>query len=368
MGGGISMILGKKKVTYGSNSYPILLAKDFTGLREELNKIPKVSNYIVITEKPIAKIYKKQLDHELDTIPENVHYIYIKGGEKNKHIDRIKKIYHRLVDLGVDRKAVILALGGGVVGDFAGFIAATYQRGIRFVQIPTTLLACVDSSVGGKVAVNIDKGKNMVGCFHQPELVFIPSFVLDTLPSREWSCGLAEILKHSLLAGGEMWKDFSSHSRKDIDSHSKILQKMILDSVAFKAGIVAEDEKEAGLRQILNLGHTTAHAIESLTKYKKYSHGEAVAIGLVTALLLSEKHSSFPKERIDKIATVMDNYQLPISDSSKIDTIIEHMEHDKKKVGSSLMFVVLEDIGKPLYGVAIPREGIADALKKQRKI
>lgn len=359
------MLVGQKTVNHSLGSYSILLSKDFNGLKDEIQKIPNVSNIIIITERPIAQLYLKYLELELKGISNSVHIIFMKGGEKNKHIDRVKKVYHQMVDLGADRKTLVLALGGGVVGDFAGFIASTFQRGVRFVQIPTTLLASVDSSVGGKVAVNLNRGKNMVGTFHQPELVFIPLFTLSTLPKKEWRCGLAEICKHSLLSGGEMWEDFKSHSKKDIHHESEILVKMILDSVGFKSHVVSQDEKEGGLRQILNLGHTTAHAIESLTKYTRYSHGEAVAIGTITAILLSKSLQSFPEAKIPEIIQAMKQYDLPIYDPSKPSDLVDHMAHDKKKEGKILKFVLLEDIGKYQYGIPVERKDILKALKEQ---
>jgi 3-dehydroquinate synthase len=355
----------KVQVVHSNGSYPVKMYPDFNGLKNELESIPNVSRFIFITERSISQIYSKYIESELAGMNIPVHTIFIKGGEKNKHIDRMKKIFNEIIDIGGDRKSVIVALGGGVVGDFAGFIAASYQRGIRFVQIPTTLLACVDSSVGGKVAVNVDKGKNMIGAFHQPILVYIPLFTLSTLHEKQWRCGLAEILKHSLLAGGELWNDFKSHTRKDITIQSNILMKMILDSVRFKASIVGQDEKESGLRQILNLGHTTAHAIESFTKYKKYSHGEAVAIGLITALILSRK-IGFNSEKVKEIISIMKDYNLPIKDESKATELWKHMSHDKKKEGNELKFVLLEEIGLPKYGINMQSKEIISALKEQR--
>jgi 3-dehydroquinate synthase len=353
------------QVVHSNGSYPVKMYPDFIGLKNELESIPNVSRFIFITERSISQIYSKYIESELAGLNIPINTIFIKGGEKNKHIDRMKKIFNEIIEIGGDRKSVIVALGGGVVGDFAGFVAASYQRGIRFVQIPTTLLACVDSSVGGKVAVNVDKGKNMIGAFHQPILVYIPLFTLSTLPEKQWRCGLAEILKHSLLAGGELWNDFKSHTRKEVNIHSNILKKMILDSVRFKASIVGQDEKESGLRQILNLGHTTAHAIESFTKYKKYSHGEAVAIGLITALILSRK-IGFNSEKIKEIISIMKNYNLPTKDESKSSELWKHMSHDKKKEGNELKFVLLEDIGMPKYGISLVSKEIISALKEQR--
>lgn len=360
------MFFSEIKVSYSNGEYPVRMYKDFHGLRLELEKISNVSRFIIISERSISQTYNKYIESELKGYSVPIDQIFIKGGEKNKHISRMKRVFNELIDLGADRKSVIIALGGGVVGDYSGFIAATYQRGIRFIQIPTTLLSCVDSSVGGKVAVNVDKGKNMVGAFHQPELVYIPMFALSTLPEREWSCGLAEMLKHSLLAGGEMWQDFKSHERKDIKVDSEILRKMILDSIRFKASVVAQDEKEGGIRQILNLGHTTAHAIESLTRYKKYSHGEAVAIGLITALILSNK-IGFSIDKVETVTRIMEKYNLPINDNSKPSDIIKHMQHDKKKVGNDLKFVLLEDVGNPKFAVTVSSKEILSALKEQRK-
>lgn len=362
------MLVGSKNVNHSLGNYDILLHRDFTGLSGELLKLSEkknISNLLIITERNIAQLYIKYLESELKGIGIPVNIVFMKGGEKNKHIDRVKKIYHQMVDLGCDRKTVVLALGGGVVGDFAGFIASTYQRGVRFVQIPTTLLASVDSSVGGKVAVNLNRGKNMVGTFHQPELVFMPLFTLSTLPKKEWRCGLAEICKHSLLSGGEMWEDFRSHTKKDIHHESEILVKMVLDSVGFKSKIVSQDEKEGGLRAILNFGHTTAHAIESYTKYSKYSHGEAVAIGMVTALLLSSKVLEFPKEKMPGILEAMKGYDLPVYDSTDPADLVEHMEHDKKKEGNALKFVLLRDIGHYEFGVDVARKDIQKIWKEQ---
>ncbi len=350
-------------VSHSSGSYPILFYKNFTGLKDEILKLENFSSLTIFTERNISQIYLKYLEKELAGIGVPVFIMYLKGGEKNKHIDRLKKVYNQLVETGVDRKGIFLALGGGVVGDFTGFVAATYQRGVRFVQVPTTLLACVDSSVGGKVAVNVDSGKNIVGAFYQPEFVFIPAFCLSTLAEREWRCGFAEIAKHSLLAGNRMWEDFRSHSRRDIESD--LLVRMIMDSVKFKADIVSKDEKEQGIRQILNLGHTTGHALESLTGYKVFSHGEAVSIGIMTALILSREFTGFPNEKIHQVSEAFVRYGLPLFHKTKSKDLIKHMKYDKKKQGSDLKFVLLTDIGSPIFGVSVNKEAIQKAWKEQ---
>jgi len=360
------MILQSRTVEGAGFKYNVELHEDLGGLREKLENLKKVSRFIIITNRDIAGIYEKYLIKEIRSIKIPYHIIYVKAGEKNKHIDRMKKVFHEMVKQDTDRKAVVIAFGGGVVGDFAGFVAATYQRGIRFVQVPTTLLACVDSSVGGKVAVNLDLGKNMIGAFHQPEFVFAPLFTLSTLPSREWSCGIAEIVKHAFLEGGDFLEKISKSKRSDFTAESDLLRYSIDQSVRFKSEIVSQDEREGGIRAILNLGHTTGHAIESLTKYSKYSHGEAVAMGLVTALLLSERILGFSREKLIKAIGIMKSLGLPRGIKENPSKIIEHMEHDKKREGDTLNFVLLEDFGKYKFGVPVERDLVLDILKFQK--
>lgn len=360
------MKLQSRSVAGEGFSYPVELHSDLSGLQERLTSLKGVSQFFVITNREIAGIYEKYLATELKSLSIPFHIIYVKPGEKNKHIDRVKKVYHELIKKEADRKAVIIAFGGGVVGDFAGFIAATYQRGIRFIQVPTTLLACVDSSVGGKVAVNLDLGKNMVGAFYQPEFVYAPLFSLSTLPEREWSCGLAEIVKHAFLDGGDFLTRLEKVSRADFDADSEILRYCIDESVRFKSSVVAQDEKEGGLRAILNLGHTTGHAIESVTKYAKYSHGEAVSMGLMTALLLSKKILGFSDDNLERAVKIMKSLKLPLVMKERASEIVMHMEHDKKKEGNSLKFVLLEDFGKPKFGVSVERDLILETIKLQK--
>ncbi|MCW7463484.1 3-dehydroquinate synthase [Leptospira limi] len=362
------MKLSEREVVGSGFVYPVELHEDFVGLSEKLKDLKKISHVFVLTSREIAGIYEKYLIKELKNSSLPFSFIYLKSGEKNKHIDRVKKVYHQLIEADADRNAVIIAFGGGVVGDFAGFIAATYQRGIRFIQVPTTLLACVDSSVGGKVAVNVDSGKNMVGAFYQPQFVFAPLFTLSTLPKKEWSCGLAEVVKHSFLDGGNFFETLSKSKRSDFFEKSDILRYAIEESVRVKSSIVSQDEKESGLRAVLNLGHTTGHAIESLTLYKKYSHGEAVSVGLVTALLLSKELVGFSESNFQKAISLMSQLELPTVLEEKPDLVLKHMEHDKKKDGNTLKFVLLEDFGKPKFGVPVERKQILEILKRHKGI
>lgn len=362
------MQISEQRVKFGNTNYNVVLYENFEGLATELETIQNVSKYFILTEKKIAKLYLKTLLTELEKTNKPVSVIYIKGKEKNKHIDRLKKVYNQLIDLNADRKSVILALGGGVVGDFSGFVAATFLRGIRFVQIPTTLLACVDSSVGGKVAVNADKGKNMVGAFYQPELVFAPLFTLNTLKSKEWKCGITEVLKHSLLTGGSFFEFMKTKKFEDVKDQNT-LKIFIDESVKFKTSIVAEDEKETGKRAILNLGHTLGHAIESLTDYKKYSHGEAVSIGLVLALFLSKEKANLSESVFLEVLTIMKNLELPTQDKSlSPKKLVQHMLHDKKTSDKKIKFILLPSIGSATWGNIVEEEEILSAIHLQNKL
>lgn len=362
------MKVSSEKVAFGNVNYNVVLYENYDGLALELHKIKDVSRYIIITEKKVAKLYLDEVLSELKKIDLPVSAIIIKGKEKNKHIDRLKKVYNQLIELKTDRKSVILALGGGVVGDFSGFVASTFLRGIRFVQIPTTLLACVDSSVGGKVAVNADKGKNMIGAFHQPELVYAALHSLETLAKREWKCGLAEVLKHSLLTGNYLFEVMKTSFFKDV-YNKESLKVFISESVKFKTSIVAEDERETGKRAILNLGHTLGHAIESVTNYKKYSHGECVSIGLVLALILSKEKMNFSETMFEEILAIMKNLNLPIQDKDvSPKKIVEHMLFDKKTNGNQIKFVLLTGVGNATWGNHIEKKDILTAIEKQNKL
>lgn len=362
------MQISAETVEFGQTKYNVVLYDDFEGLSSELEKIQNVSKFIIITEKKVAKLYLDSVLLELEKLNQSVSVIFTKGKEKNKHIDRLKNVYNHLIELGADRKSVILALGGGVIGDFAGFVAATFLRGIRFVQIPTTLLACVDSSVGGKVAVNADKGKNMIGAFHQPELVFASLNSLETLEEKEWKCGLAEVLKHSLLTGGALFETMKTATFEDVFNKNS-LRIFISESVKFKTSIVAEDERETGKRAILNLGHTLGHAIESLTNYKKYSHGEAVAIGLVLALILSKQKMGFKEETFQEVVKIMQNLKLPLKDESlSAKKLVEHMMHDKKTSNNQIKYILISNIGEASWGNVLSEEEIVSAIKTQQAL
>ncbi|MCB1193899.1 MAG: 3-dehydroquinate synthase [Leptospiraceae bacterium] len=363
------MKLGNEQIKGIGFEYNITLFQDFDGLSNEILQLSNLTNIVVVTDKNVAKLYLDEINKELKKLNLPVYHIILKPSEKNKSIDRVKKVYNKLASLGCDRKSLILAFGGGVVGDFAGFIAATFLRGIRFAQIPTTLLACVDSSVGGKVAVNIDKGKNMVGLFYQPVFVFAPIHTLSTLPLREWRCGVAEVIKHALLSGNKKLVEALNTTKTFKNFYlSEEVKAFILESVRFKASIVAEDEKELGKRAILNLGHTIGHAIESFTKYKKYSHGEAVSIGLVTELVISQEVQNLPSVVTQETVGTLKKLGMPYKENFSMEDLIKHTKYDKKNEQGNVKFVLLQKIGEPLWGIQVEESVLKKSWDMQRKL
>lgn len=361
-------MIAREKISFNTTNYEILLTENFSELGEEILKLEKFSKLFILSEKKVTDLYYEEVSNELDKHQINHDLILMKGTEKNKSIKNVRQTYNELIKKNADRKSIILALGGGVVGDYTGFIAATFLRGIRFVQVPTTLLAMVDSSVGGKVAVNADFGKNMIGSFHQPSLVYQGIHTLKTLKPKEWKCGLAEILKHSLLKGENFFQEIKSFKYESIHD-LKSLKFMILESIKYKTEIVSKDEKETGLRGVLNLGHTLGHAIESATKYKKYSHGEAVAMGLLFAIILSIKKKNLPEKFLSEFIKIMKNFKLRRIDKSlKINELIEHMYHDKKTSEKKLKFILLDEIGKASFGNEILESEILLAFEIYSKI
>ena len=292
--------------------------------------------------------------------------ILLEQGEKNKSLARLGDVYDTLILRGVDRRSILFALGGGVVGDFVGFVAATLLRGVDFIQIPTTLLAAVDSSVGGKTAVNVSQGKNMVGAFHQPRLVYFNIDLLKTLPDREWDCGLAEMVKHAFLESSGRVYGFMLENYRQLRAPGDALARAVLESISVKRAVVNQDEKERGLRAVLNLGHSAAHAIESLTNYEKFSHGEAVSRGLVTALLLSRITLGLSLKELEEMLALMEKLDLPMDTQGfSGDEILAHMQFDKKVVDGKPRFVLLEGRGAPQFDLSVAPDEFKSAWSEQ---
>jgi 3-dehydroquinate synthase len=361
------MILSTERVTTESNQYDIYLAENYNELISSLSTLGSFSSISVISEKKIADYYYSSISQELSKHNIKHQLVLFEGKERNKHISRTGRIYNEIIQFGADRKSLILALGGGVVGDFSGFIAATFLRGIRYVQLPTTLLACVDSSVGGKVAVNADLGKNMIGAFHQPSLVYAGLHTLDTLSLKDWKCGLAEILKHSLLSGGDFFDKMKKITKRNYKKISNV-QFFIKESVKYKSQIVSQDPKENNIRAVLNLGHTMGHAIESFCNYKGITHGEAVSVGLVTALILSEIKLGLDPIVREEVLWIMKNIALPYKYPIPAKEAIKHMLYDKKNQLGKIKYILLKKIGEPDYQHFASPEEIEEAIRIQNSI
>lgn len=329
-------------------SYPIYFTNnEFEHIGDTIKKHIKGSRVFIITDSNVYPLYFDIVYKSLKNSGLNVSHYVIPAGETSKTMEMAEILLNNVYESGLLRDSAIIALGGGVVGDIAGFVAATYMRGVDFVQIPTTLLAQVDSSVGGKVAVNLKNGKNIVGAFHQPRLVYIDTIVLKNLNKREILGGLAEIIKYGVIWDWSLFeyleKNILDILSLDIDKLKSIIKK----SCEIKGKIVSLDEKEENLRAILNYGHTIGHAIEALTGYEKYIHGEAVAIGMVYAAMIALNLGYINNLHFERIKSLIDKTGLPTRyyNLSKED-IIELIKHDKKNREEKIKFVLPIGYGK----------------------
>ncbi|MGQ9473713.1 MAG: 3-dehydroquinate synthase [Candidatus Caldatribacteriaceae bacterium] len=290
--------------------------------------------------------------------------VVIPDGEEYKNLSTVEKIYHQLLKMDLDRKSFLIALGGGVITDVTGFVASTFLRGIDYFQIPTSLLAQVDSSIGGKTGVNMEEGKNLIGTFYQPKGVFINLSFLNTLPEREYREGLGEIVKAAFLAGGEFLASLEKEKKALRERDEWILEKMVGEAVDFKRKIVEKDEKEVGIRSILNYGHTIGHALEKTVGYGKIRHGEAVAIGMVGEALLAWKLGISTEKVFRKQKSILQELGLPVNLDCSLDrsVCLSAMCRDKKREEGKFRFVFLEDFGRPIWGVEVEEKEVLHVL------
>jgi 3-dehydroquinate synthase len=289
----------------------------------------------------------------------------VPAGETAKSLRTVQHCYDRLAAHRLERKSFIVALGGGVVGDLAGFVAATYLRGISFVQVPTTLLAQVDSSVGGKTGVNLKAGKNLVGAFHQPRLVLCDLKTLRALPEREFRAGLAEVIKYGIIYDAALFRRLERNLDRLLARDERYLAHVIARSCAIKAEVVGQDETETGLRAILNFGHTIGHAIENISGYGKYLHGEAIAIGQTAAAWISTRLTGLPERDAMRISGLLAAASLPTIirlNERQRERLFAAMRLDKKVSGGEIKFVLAERIGKVAWGRQVPEEVVRWAL------
>ena len=334
------------KVELGNRSYDICIGENwFPQLGEMLHFVPKASRIIMITDENVNRLYGNRVLAMLRQAGFQVDAAVIPGGEGCKNLTTTASLYEQMVAFGLDRKSTVVALGGGIVGDVAGFAAASYMRGIPCIQIPTTLLAQVDSSVGGKTGVNLPQGKNLVGAFHQPCLVFVDVAFIETLPEREYLTGLAETIKYGIIWDQDFFKYLENHLEQIKARNSQCLVHIIHRCCAIKADIVSQDETEDSLRALLNLGHTFGHAFESLTNYR-FTHGEAVGIGIICASRLAYRLNLLRLQDLDRIENILKGYGLP-TDYGNLNTsdIIAQMHNDKKNIGGRMQIVLPTSIG-----------------------
>jgi 3-dehydroquinate synthase len=363
--------MARIRIELGPSSYEIVVENGLLEhVGEQIEGVCRGRQAIVITEPRVADLYLSTVTQSLASAGLQVSSAEVPGGEACKTLDTAVRLYDRLLDARLDRTGIVIALGGGVVGDVAGFVAATYLRGVDFVQVPTTLLAQVDASIGGKVGVDLPRGKNLVGAFHQPKRVLTDPEVLASLPRREFVSGLAELVKHGIIADRKLFEFVRSHSAALLALDQEALEAAIARSCRIKAGVVSRDEKESGLRAILNFGHTVGHGVEAAAGFGSLAHGEAVSIGMVTAALISAEKGLADEGAAFEIAETLSSLGLPVAPDSGLDTeaVLAAMAHDKKIAFGRARFVLLRRIGDVEIVDDVAQDEVRSALDAQRRL
>ena len=352
------------KIELSDNSYKIDIGYQFLCL-ETFSELTENKEVLLVYDKNISEPVLSETESILKPLSNEFLTIGLDASEENKSQDSIEAIHNLLLDKGFSRQCVLVGLGGGIICDLCGFAAATYQRGVDFILLPTTLLAQVDASVGGKTAINHAKGKNMIGAFHQPVKVLIDTNFLSTLPEREIKSGMVEMIKHGIIED----EDYFNWLEENINQISKLEEPIMCEaikrSVEIKSNIVSQDEKESGVRAILNFGHTFGHGIELIGKYKEYNHGEAVALGILSAAKLSQMTEGLSSECVERIYSVFSKAGIRTTTLTEIDAedLYSAMQSDKKKQGKDLNFIVLEKIGKAKKVSGLSKEKVLKAIK-----
>ena len=355
------------KVPLGDRSYPIKIGNGLLPrLGGECRRLKLGERCGVVTDRTVGPLYAKAALASLRQAGFSPLELRVPAGETAKSLRTIQACYDQLAKHRLERSSFIVALGGGVVGDMAGFLAASYLRGIGFVQVPTTLLSQVDSSVGGKVGVNLKAGKNLVGAFYQPRLVLCDLDTLNTLPKRELCAGLAEVIKYGIIDDAALFRRLERTLPELLRLDAKGMAHIVSKSCQIKAKVVAQDECEGGLRAILNYGHTIGHAIEAVSRYGKYLHGEAISIGQVAAAKISRDVLGLGQVEVDRIEALFAKANLPTSvrlAKPQLAKVFATMKLDKKVCGGKVKFVLAEKIGQVKFGIDVPKAIINAALK-----
>jgi 3-dehydroquinate synthase len=356
-------------VSLGSRSYRVLVGAGLlTKLGSHCAQLGLGRRCAIISDGNVAPLYAKAVQRSLSAAGFDSVLITVPAGETAKSLKTVQACYDRLAAHRLERKSFVIALGGGVVGDLAGFVAATYLRGLAFVQIPTTLLAQVDSSVGGKVGVNLKAGKNLVGAFHQPRLVLCDLATLRTVPSREFRAGLAEVIKYGIIRDAALFRRLERDLPKLVGRSPATLAEVVARCCAIKAEVVGRDETEGGLRAILNFGHTIGHGLEAISSYGTYLHGEAIAIGQVAAAEISAQTLGFPARDVDRIRNLFRRAGLPTRvnlNPAQRRRLFAAMRLDKKVSAGRIRFVLAKRIGNVVWGRTVPDALIIKTLNSQ---
>jgi len=336
------------EVALGERSYPIRIGFDTLDLAgAAIAEATKARRVAIVTVPEVARRYAARLERSLKAAGVKSVRLVVPDGERSKNLRTAAKLFESLVDFDADRGTAVVALGGGVVGDLAGFVAATWMRGVPFVQVPTTLLAMADASVGGKVAVDLPRGKNLVGAFHQPRLVWMDLATLRSLPRRQRAAGLVEVIKHGVIRDAALFERFERDVERVLELEPGPTLDVLERSCQIKADVVGQDERESGLRMILNFGHTLAHAVETLLGYRKLLHGEAVAIGMVFAARRSEALGHAPAGVADRIQALLERTGVPTeAPDLPRRAYLDALRVDKKRRGAHVRFVVLRGLGQ----------------------
>jgi 3-dehydroquinate synthase len=348
------------------NAYEILVGQDIldrSGLIMARSNWAK--RYFIITDSNLSKLHGERVQAILTNMGLKTALIEFPAGEASKNIHTCLELIEKLIGLGADRTSGLIALGGGVVGDIAGFIASTYMRGIPYVQIPTTLLAQVDSSIGGKTAIDLPEGKNLMGNFYQPKAVFIDLSFLRTLPAREFKSGLAEIVKCGIIDDPELFAILETGAGVILERNLDFLEPIVLKTCQIKKGIEEMDETDKGMRRYLNFGHTLGHAIETHSSYA-YSHGEAISMGMVAAAAISQRMKYLPVEDQERIVALMEALRLPRLIPQNFDTagILSRLKVDKKKTEERVNFILLKRLGVPFVNGGVPEEIVRQVVEE----
>ena len=332
-------------VELADKSYPIYIGSNLLSSKSLLSDHIQGKQVMIVTNTTIAPLYLEKLKDALSDF--NVESVVLPDGEEFKTLETLNKVFDALLKAKFDRSSTLVALGGGVVGDITGYAAASYQRGVNFIQVPTSLLSQVDSSVGGKTGVNHELGKNMIGAFYQPKAVIIDVDTLDTLSDQEYSAGMAEVIKYGLLGNADFFSMLETNIESIMARNKDLIIEIIFNSCKDKASIVALDEFERGKRALLNLGHTFGHGIENAFGYGNYLHGEAVSIGMVMAAKLSMDEGHLSNEDAIRVESILSKADLPISIKKSIgsETLIEAMSLDKKSIDGKIRLVLLKALG-----------------------